>query len=214
MKNSGANPSFFAALAAVSLVVAGGGAYWQYGNASANEAVVRSMKQEIGGTPNLVEQAALSEAELVKSQFELTHLELGVATAEYVPTLLQELEATGKQSGLDIVGVRPVVKQQKKKPTNDKDEPKEVRKAYEELDVEVKCRGEFSAIMTFLQKLADFPKIVGVRHMSLDPKTKPDGLTLEMVESVIVLRVYVFSQSRDTSQGSGDPAERKSEGAA
>lgn len=193
MNRSSVNPTLFLALTVFALVASVGLGYWQYTSASTKEAKVRKMKHEIGGTPNLVQQAELVQLQVQQTHMELTHLELGVATAEYVPTLLQELEATGKQSGLEITGVRPMPKQQKKKPTEG-EETNEVRKAYEELDVEVRCKGEFHAIMTFLQRLADFPKIVAVRHMSLEPKVKPDALTLEAIETNIVLRVYVFSQ--------------------
>ncbi|MCW5947709.1 MAG: type 4a pilus biogenesis protein PilO [Fimbriimonadales bacterium] len=202
MKQKGPQPKVFIGLTALSIVAVAAAAYWQNGNVEKNESQVRTMKQEIGGTPNLVGQAELVKQEVLASQMELTHLEMGVATAAYVPTLLQELEATGKQCGLEIIGVRPMAKEQKKQPTEEKEKSREVRKAYDELDVEVKCKGEFGATMVFLQKLADFPKIVGVRHMSLDPKTKTDGLTLEAVDTTIVLRVYVFSQSPQASSAS------------
>lgn len=193
MNRSNVNPKPFIMLTGLALLASLGLGYWQYTAVSAKEGKVRQMKHEIGGTPNLVQQAELLERQVQQTQLDLTHLELGVATAEYVPTLLQELEATGKQCGLEITGVRPMPKQQKKKPSEE-EEKKEVRKAYEELDVEVRCRGEFNALMTFLQRLADFPKIVAVRYMSLEPKVKADALTLEAIETNLVLRVYVFSQ--------------------
>lgn len=196
------SPTFFIILTVASLAVWGVFVYWQYKNTSQTYSKVASMKKELAEASQLPAQVIKSHEMLQAAMQELTHLETGVSTAAYVPTLLKELQSTGEQCGLAITGVRPVPKAPPKQKKGQSAEAKPARKPYEELDVEVKCRGSFSATMTFLQKLADFPKIVGVRHMSLDPKTAADSLTLEGIESTITMRVYVFSTAQESSEES------------
>jgi Tfp pilus assembly protein PilO len=206
------SPKVFIILTAASLLASGGLGYWQWKNAEAAGARAKAMRNELKESSSLPRRVEESREKLAESNDLLTHLETGVSTAAYVPTMLQELQATGQQCGLEIIGVRPVPKpapKVKKSAEGEKPaaEAAEQKKAYEELDVEVKVKGSFSTLMTFLQKLADFPKIVGVRRIGVDPKVEPDGTTLNSIESTVVIRVYVFQ-----TPGSA-PTQPKSAGA-
>src|SRR5262249_48814819 len=57
-------------------------------------------------------QAALtkSQQDLDDSKAQLTHLEKGIPSTAYVPTMLQELAKTGNDCGIAVTGVRPVPK--------------------------------------------------------------------------------------------------------
>jgi hypothetical protein len=47
--------------------------------------------------------------------------------------------------------------------------------------------------MAFLRKLEDFPKIVSVRYVSVDPKVDGRTRALEGIETTFNVRVYAFS---------------------
>lgn len=206
-----ANPIVFMALAIGSLGAGGGLSYWQYGKVQELDKKAGQMRVELGSKVELVEQLRSAQDDLEAASKELTHLESTVSTIEYVPTLLQDLQKTGESCKLKIEGVRPVPKVEKIKKKGAEEE-KPVRKAYEDLDVEVKCRGSFGNLMVFLKRLESFPKIVAVRQMQVQPKIAQDGKSLESLSATLVVRVYVFPVAAPTMQNGFKPTNITADG--
>lgn len=206
MNNKQKSPLFFIIITATSLVAGGGLTYWQWGNVRNIETKVSSIEKELGDASGLDTKVETSRQEVISAGRDLTHLESGVSTADYIPTLLQELQKTGESCGLKITGVRPLPPPAPmKKPNSDEkipDKPK--RKDYESLDVEVKSAGSFNALMEFFRKLEAFPKIVSLRSVSINPKTKTDGVSLETIESILNIRVYVFPPTAEPNKPNTD----------
>ncbi len=195
MTSKFANPVLFMFLALGTVAAGTGISYWQYTNVEDLSVKAGKLKKDLGSKSELQGRLEKSKQEWDTASTELTHLESTVSTVEYVPTLLQDLQKTGESCHLIIEGVRPVPKTDTKKKGNDKTEtPSEtvVRKVYEELDVEVKCKGSFQDTMTFVKKLENFPKIVSVRQMNMVPKVGLDGKTVDSLETTIRIRVFVF----------------------
>lgn len=196
MKGKTSHPLILMIMALGALAAGAGANYWQFSTTQELQGKVNATKAELGSRSELQAQLVKSQQDLDIAKQDLTHLESNVTSLESVPTLLQDLQKTGESCNLKIEGVRPVVKNDtKKKKGNDRAETpadRPVRKAYEEIDVEVKCRGSFVRTMAFLKKLEDFPKIVGVRQMSIMPKLAQDGKSLDSLETTIRIRVYVF----------------------
>ena len=190
-----ANPVFFMILAIGAIAAGGGISYWQYSNVESLSTQADKLRKDLGSKNELQGRLEQSKQEWDQASLELTHLESTVSTVEYVPTLLQDLQKTGESCHLIIEGVRPVPKvDNKKKPTDHTDNPTDnpVRKVYEELDVEVKCKGSFRNTMDFVKKLENFPKIVAVRQMNINPKIGLDGKTIDSLETTVRIRVFVF----------------------
>lgn len=207
MKNKQRGPLFFILLTAVALIAGGGLTYWQWGNVGNLETKVSAIERRLGDAAGLSAKVENSRQEVISAGRDLTHLESGVSTAAYIPTLLQELQKTGESCGLKITGVRPLPPPAPaKKNSDDKTPDRPKRKDYESLDVEVKSAGSFDALMAFFRKLEAFPKIVSLRNVSINPKTKPDGVSLETIESVLNIRVYVFPPTAEPNKPSTEAA--------
>lgn len=171
--------------------------YWQYTKMSGVQTKVEKLSNDLQGAQQLQTKSLRIKLTLAESLEKLKHLEAGVSTAAYIPTLLKELESVGRFCNLEIIGVRPLPmntdKKKKKSTEENKSSESLQRKPYQELDLEVKSQGSFQNQMLFLQKLQDFPKIVGVQSVSINPKMGKDGKTIASLEAVFVIRVYVFT---------------------
>ncbi len=200
------NPKLFAAMTMAALVIGGALVFWQNTALQEAQSMVNKLSNQIGDADGLKSHLENSRLNLVKGQQELQHLETGVSTAEFVPTLLQNLETTGRQCNLQITGVRPMVDKGSSKKKGDESSPETMskRKPYVELQIEVKAAGMFPQLMEFLKKLEEFPKIVAVQSISVMPKIKTDGLTIDRLETTINLRVFVFpTPGQDDAQVPG-----------
>jgi Tfp pilus assembly protein PilO len=192
MKTNGPNPTLYAMLFGFALLAGSGAAYWQYSNFAYRSQKVQALRKELNNTQALQQELQQSESRLLEAQREIEHLETSVTTVEYVPTLLKDLQRTAEACSLKVTAVRPAPPVQQKSKKKDEGNQK-ARKPYEEIDVEVKTLGSFESTMAFLRKLEDFPKIVSVRYVSVDPKVDGRTRALEGIETTFNVRVYAFS---------------------
>jgi Tfp pilus assembly protein PilO len=187
----GPNPKMFLLLAVGALVVGGGLTFMAWNNLSGATSNLHKLQAEVKDAKTLDKLLAESNASLQECSLKLQHLELSVPDFAYIPTLLADLEKTGKASGIDVTGVRPMPKPvTAKKDDGGESAPK--RKAYEEMDIEVKGHGSYHAVITFLQAMSKFPKIVAARTVDLAPKASL-GQGPTTLDVTISLRAYVFA---------------------
>ena len=72
------------------------------------------------------------------------------------------------------------------------------KKPYTELDIEVRGRGSYRAVMSFVSALQSFPKIVAARTLSLTPKVdRNDPSGAVKLDTTIELRTYLFAPAKD-----------------
>lgn len=182
------------------LGVIGGGAlvamrYSSVGNDRERVAALRAETQD----EELVQgQLAHSQKELDLAKLKLQHLEQGIPTTAYIPTLLFELEKIGKDSGIKVIGVRPMPKPAQSTVAKQAGaESTEVaRPSYEELNIEVKGRGNYESVMRFVDALRSFPKIVAARTVTVTPGLDPKNAINGQLEVAVELRAYLFPQSK------------------
>ncbi|HRI42932.1 MAG TPA: type 4a pilus biogenesis protein PilO [Fimbriimonadaceae bacterium] len=201
----GPNPTVFAIMAIASLVVGSGAIYWQYSQLSERLDSVTKLKKALRDENQTRQEVAESQLKVDESRQRLVHLEQGVPELAYIPTLLTELEAIGKENGLEVLGVRPVIKQaEAKKPNDSGQAPK--KKAYEELNIEVKGRGNYDSVAAFLQALRTFPKIVAVRTVTLTPKYLDTGQGADSptLDATVEIRAFLFPQAETQQVASAD----------
>lgn len=187
----GPNPTVFALLFAFALLAGSGAAYWQYTNYRGKAARVEKLRNELESSSDLERQAQMAAQRVIDALQEIEHLETTVSTVEYVPTLLKDLQYTAEACNLRVTGVRPAPPKPEKKGKKGESEKKAV-KPYEEIDVEVKVLGGFESTMTFLRKLEEFPKIVSVQYVSVDPRVDSRTRALTALETTFNIRVYAF----------------------
>lgn len=179
------NPRFFLGLALLTLAVGGGGSYYQYTTLAAQTERIAQLRIDTRPLEEIEADLASATEKLSKTTAQLVHLEQGVPQFAYVPTLLYELEKLGNSTGLEVLGVRPVP------PTPIKGDKKK-KGAYEELDIDLKGRGDYDAVMNFVQALQTFPRIVEARTISLSPKSDAHKDGKPGLEVEVKLRAYLF----------------------
>ena len=146
-----------------------------------------------------LEQAKKAQAEL---QASLAHLEQGVPTQAYVPTMLKELALAGKQMGVEVTGIRPVIKGITAI-ISDKEKAQEAKKPYQELNLEMKGRCGFNELVQFVSSLDHFPKVVMVRTLGVTPP--PIGLRGgdRRLDFTLGLRAFVFKDKDVAAKAKG-----------
>jgi Tfp pilus assembly protein PilO len=164
--------------------------FMAFNNVGAAKENLRKLQAESKDAKTLQKDVETSQASLAVSQDKLNHLETGVQTYAYVPTMLTEMEKLGKRSGFSVVGVRPIPRQAAPSKTADGEKPK--KKAYDELDIEVKGHGSYRAVMNFVAALERFPKIVAARTLDLSPRAEAEDDAF-MLDVTISLRAFVFA---------------------
>lgn len=193
---SGPNPKKMM-LASAGMVLLGLGiVYFGYTKKVQAEGEVTALRAEVKDEAEV--QAELDDAKLTLDECatKLQHLEQGVPEFAYVPTLMTELEQTGKLNGIKVLGVRPMIKSVVPTKVTTGEQVITEKKAYEELTIEVKGIGNYGSIMRWVNGLQQFPKIVAARSVSMAPKNDPGrgGFPLDVT---VELRAYVFRQPKD-----------------
>jgi Tfp pilus assembly protein PilO len=198
------------------IVVSSGLCYMQYNNYSEKQAEVDRLRKEQLDESEVKARLEEATAKVNESKVKLSHLEQGVPEIAYVPTLLKELERTGKESGIEVTGVRPIPRAAPA-PTQSKSgeqSKKAKKKDYTELDIQVSGRGDYRSVMNFIKALALFPKILATRTISVQPMNNTGqkiattgGPTLNVV---LEFRAYLFPSdgSIEKAEASEAPAEK------
>lgn len=188
MKN-GLDPKILLILAISMSLIGTVGVYIRWsGVQSSREEIVQLQKETRDATVKNKELEA-SQLKLKEASDKLAHLEQGVPQFAYVSTLLSELEATGKQCGMAVLGVRPQIPKSAKK---DAKTSAKSKKAYEELNIEIKGRGSYKSVMKFLESLQSFPKIAAVQQITLTPKADPNIVGAPPLDITVELKAYLF----------------------
>jgi Tfp pilus assembly protein PilO len=194
-----ANPKVFMFLAAIALVGGLGGSYFQWSSYQEQVAKAEDLRKQMRDENETRSQVEESSKKLTETAELLGHLEKGVPQMAYVATLLKELDKIGTDNGLLVLGVRPVIQAT---PLTAKQGGEEgavrARKPYEELNIEVKCRGKYRGVMAFVEALQKFPKIVAARTISLTPKAESAGKESKL-DVIIELRAYLFPQAQPSN---------------
>lgn len=183
-------------------VLGGALVFFQNGSVGEEQTKLAKVKAEYKDEKKVKQELATSQQDLQKLQERLAHLEKGVQDYAYIPTLLRQLEETGKTCGLQVVGVRPIP------PKLDPNKKDAAKKPYDELDVEVASRGKFGKVTAFLGSLGNFPKIVAVRSVTMQPKSDPmHPFAQPDLDAIVTIRAYLFKDgSKPTSTATGGKA--------
>lgn len=193
------NPARSIALLAVLVVVVGGGiVYWQYAVHGDAEARLSKLRAETPDETKLQQQLKDAQADLYKETTDLVHLEKGVPTLAYVPTLLQELEEVGKSHDMQVTVFKQAL-QTSAQSASSGDAKSLKSKPYEEVEFDVSGRGSYQSIGDMLTALQSFPKIVSVESVGVLPKHDPTGKSPDSVEATMRLKAYMFKSADDSA---------------
>lgn len=195
------NPKLFMGLTALTLALGIGLSMFQYSSLQDTQASVTKLRKDSLDESQLENELKTSLSQLQQCSARLNHLEKGIPELEYVPTMLKELESIGKENGLEVLGVRPVPK-----PVNPKDAGKDKKSAkkYDELDIEVNCRGNYRSVKNFVSALQSFPKIVAARTVAMTPKQDTNVVGPPKLDITIQLRSYLFPPNKGEMKPAAD----------
>ena len=182
------NPKVFGAMTACAILLGGGATYWQFNTASSATAKIAALNAEIPSNEELQRSLADSTDTLAEYQQTIEHLEAGVPTVAYVPTLMKELEEVGERNGIKVTGVRPVAQAF----MSGANAGIAKKKAYEEIEIEIKGRGRYEAVKRFLDDLQQFPKVIAVKTIKIEPQREMGDKGAPRVEATINVALYVF----------------------
>ena len=190
------------------LVLGVGASYFGYSQMSGVQGEVATLKSEVKDEKAVQQELDAAKTKLDECAVKLKHLEANVPQLAYIPTLMTELEKSGKAFGIKILGVRPMVKQtgMGKK---ESDPTTGTKKAYEEMSIEVKGLGTYGSVMRWIESLQNFPKIVAARSVQLSPKMEAgqQGTSLDMT---VELRAYVFPEKKADKPAEGEASKTAS----
>jgi Tfp pilus assembly protein PilO len=182
-------PQFLFVLAGLTLAAGAGGAFWQYSDLSQQKEALAELRKEARDPKDIQTELEETGAKVLEAKTQIEHLERGVPEFAYVPTMLTELEAFGKQHGIAVLGVRPIPKQEVKSKDG---KAKKKKEPYQEIAIEVKGRGPYKAVHSWITALEKFPKIVGVHAVSLQPKNDPHHTGPKLLDATIEIRAFLF----------------------
>ena len=182
------NPKVFGTMAVLALLLGGGATYWQYSVSRKATAKIIALR---AGTPDDEElQRSLAEStrKLAEYRKNVEHLEAGVPDVAYVPTLMKELEEVGERNDIKVIGVRPVVQSF----ISIADGTIVKKKDYEEIEIEIKGRGRYEDVKRFLDDLQEFPKVIAVKTVAIEPQREMGDRLAPLVEAKVNVLLYVF----------------------
>lgn len=203
MNPKGPNPKLFLSLGALGILVSASVLTLQWNAVTEERFQAQQLDNKVKAQRDVPKQLMASKAELEQVRSKLAHLEKNVPDFAYIPTMLRELEAAGRASGLEVTGVRPIAKTDNAKAADGKGE----KKPYDAVDIEVRGRGPYGAIMRFVDALKAFPKIVESRAVSIEPKADPmHPKAAPQLEMTVRLRAYIFNEAREPDSTDPDAA--------
>jgi Tfp pilus assembly protein PilO len=188
------------------VLLTGGAAFWMSSVASGSRQRADKLAMEVPKEADLKADLETTKTKLADIQARLEHLEQGVPSLAYVPTLLTELENLGLSNQVKVTGVRPVVNNNAQKPedkTSGGGAPK--KKAYEEISIDITGRGSYGNVMRMVESLLKFPKVVSVQTVSLTPvrEAAQNGQAASLgtsLEAVVRIKAYVFADPQESGQ--------------
>lgn len=199
MKKSDAFKSVL--LMAVGVIAVGGGlVYWQWTVRSDAETRVSSLESQLPDAQQLQADLDKSMTELADYQAKLDHLESGIPSTAYIPTLLAELEQVGMANNIQVTGVRPVMAANTG--VGETTEPKD----YDEIEIDITGKGSYGSVMDLIAALQIFPKILAVKTVGLAPRPTTAGEKKEL-DATVRLRAFVFKDADKAASEDEEPTE-------
>jgi Tfp pilus assembly protein PilO len=189
----GPNPKTFMFMAIGTFILGLGASYMGYSQMTAAQGEIATLKGEVKDEKEVQSELDTAKAALDECSVKLQHLEQGIPELAYIPTLMTELEKTGKQFGIKVLGVRPMPKSQTAASAKQVEGGADKKQAYEELSIEIKGIGTYGSVMRWVNSLQQFPKIVAARSVQLSPKVDP-GKAQHELDMTVELKAYVFRQ--------------------
>lgn len=194
-----------ALIAVVVLLIGGGLIYWQYSARGEAQTRVASLQAELPDADQVNTDLVTSQQELEAARIQLEHLERALPESAYIPTLLKELEMLGTSKNVKITGIRPILEVVGTEETGLDDS------GYQKLDIDITGTGTYRAMLEMISALKDFPKILAVNTINMQPKQGAEGAAGDL-DATIRLRAFVFKEPLPPVEGSTEDLRQRESG--
>jgi len=159
------------AFALALIIILIGGVYWKVFYCPLKEEVdtlepqLNQLIVELNQKKAIVAQRARYEAELERTRQQLMLALKQLPDKSEIPSLLENVSALGKASGLDFQLFQP--------------KPEVAKNFYAEIPVDIKVTGQYKDIVVFFDRVSKMPRIVNISNIVIgEPKTSGGATTL------------------------------------
>jgi Tfp pilus assembly protein PilO len=175
------------------------------------QAEVKAHMTALANSKLTAKQLLTEEQAYKDDQLTLDVLERGVSTKAYVPTLLRQMEDLGKSSKLKVVGLKPKplppAPPVRSSAQSDKSKGSAATKVapksdpYDKLPVEIDVVGKYWDVVSFLEKVASFPKIIAVEDIQVTPQPDVNKRGSPMLTVKLDATAFILKEGRSGSAG-------------
>jgi Tfp pilus assembly protein PilO len=192
-------------LMAVTLVAAVGLYIWQSSELAAVEQKVKEKRDEVASGEKIAQRLTQVENDYANMQGQLRYLETSVTAGQYVPTLLKQMEGLAKSVNLKVASVRPALEPAPPPPT-DKEKRKDWKPwPYDKLHVDMEVSGSYWDVARMLYRLTEFPKIMAVQNLQINPQASGGGYNSTLSVKMKVTG-FIFPNDGQPHGEGGQPA--------
>jgi hypothetical protein len=209
-------------------VLATGGLFWVgQGALGRTLAVLHTKESELNDGQRVARRRDRAEQDLAADRRQLSSLESGVTDAEYIPTMLKQLEELATSTHNRVLGVRPQLSTEGPSKIQQRRDPeaqakaegngggdgkgdgkkKDLPKPYTELSIMVNLVGGFQSAQSFVDRLNRFPKIVAVESVQIHPHrasaAETNGVN-SLLDVDVKVTAYVMKDALPAARQSAD----------
>ena len=154
-------------------------------------AEIARLKKEVQKYRRMAQERPLLEKKLASRKLFLRRLVATLPTEKEIPGLLRSVSAEAQNSKLDVISFSP--------------RPQEIpQNYYNRIDFTVEVKGEFPALVSFLDKVLHLPRIIRIQSLEINLRQRRGGKGETAPEPILYARCN-FSTYRYT----GKPLEKK-----
>ena len=157
-------------LALLLIVVLIGGVYWKVFYSPLKQELdmlepqLNQLMVELNQKKAIVAERPRYEAELERTRQELVLALKQLPDKSEIPSLLENISALGKASGLNFELFKPL--------------PEVPKNFYAEIPVDIKVTGQYKDIVVFFDRVAQMPRIVTISNIVISEPKKAAGTTI------------------------------------
>jgi type IV pilus assembly protein PilO len=162
------------------------GIYWQFfyrpvlADIKAIEPELTQLKQELSTKRDIVKEKPKYEAELEETRAKLHVALKQLPNKSEIPTLLENISALGKASGLTFTLFKP--------------KAEVAKNFYAEIPVDIQIQGKYKDIVLFFDKVSKMPRIVNITNITMSSPKKDLGGSMKLNTSCNAV-TYKFIES-------------------
>lgn len=176
--------------------------------------VLQAKEAELQDGERVARRRDAARENLERDRTQLQFLETAVSDAEYVPTLLAQVERLAKTTHNKVLGVRPQLQtagpsriEQRRDPEAqgksgdgaDGDKPAPRPEPYTPLLIQVNLVGSYQSAQSFVDRLTRFPKIIAVEEVQMRPHRQNAAVYDSSALLDVELKVTAFVMKPDAT---------------